>query len=127
MVNVGHAGIANSEVRFHKLRRVFFSCDDRERSNLCNAISVGRFPVLVLDGHQPHFGERFDQCAARSLVCFGRVACWIRIKMPEHSRFCELTHRSVGQDLASDVSRSLTHRLACVPRNSNALRCHLCA
>src|SRR6185312_2033698 len=111
------------KVRLHKLRRVFFSCDDWKRSNLCNAISVDRSPVLVLDGHQPHFAKRFDNYAPRPLVCLRRDACWIHIEMPEHSWLCELTYGLVGQDPASNLLRSRTRRHAPVAWNSNTLRC----
>src|SRR5947199_3965367 len=110
-----------------KRRRVVFSCGDRKRSNFCNAISVGRSPVLVLDSHQPNFAKRFDNGASRPLVCLRREACWIRIEMPEHLWFCELTYGIVGQDPASNLLRSHTRRRARIAQNSNALRYQLCA
>jgi hypothetical protein len=63
-------------------------------------------------------------CGLGSACC---LACRIRIEMPEHSRFWELTYGIVCQDPTTNLLRSRTRWLTRVAQNSNTLRCQLCA
>ncbi len=91
---------------FHQLRRVWLSSHDRKGSNLGDVITICGPPLLLCDRHQPNLAQRLHDYAVRSLVTLRSRPCGVRIQVPEYLRLCELAHRVVCQNPATDFPGS---------------------
>jgi hypothetical protein len=104
-----HAG---GKYGFHVLDRVRFGCIYREWADFGNAFTAARSPTLVFDSEQPNFAQGLDNRSASSLCSLCVSSRRVDIQVPKHLGFSQLAERVICHDPASELTCTLTNRLA---------------